>query len=690
MNVTGNVWHEPSTASQPYRSRLNSYDEDELLFGLARALVASLWRRRLLIITMVVAGIAASWVALSTMPSTYIARAEVYFDFSRQSVVSDLPADAVAPSEAMLNTEMQILSARNLMSVVVEELNLTEDPEFNPWLDIVEDTEFNAEIVPTEDEIRTTTVSILLNQIEVSLVPNSYVFSITVETLSPEKSAMIANGVAELFIRERDKRRLDASEDAISWLERRAGSLRERVLESENRVAEERALATPGGQASLTSMAFQIASLREQLAETGANADRLEEAAGQIRNDWENGRMISAARLAMDEGNSLLADEIADAIDVSPESDRIQRLSPLVQEAQRQIAAAGADARSKAQNLQTEIDGLQNVYSTRTSEAQRLRDSEREAAASLAAYEAMLNRLKGRVAADSLDPFWPEAVVISSAVAPAYPASPDRELILALGGVGSLVLASGIALLLNALFPVIASAHDLERTTGIPVLAQVPLTSRGRLPKLQRQLRGGKPSPLAHGLRALRIAIALELRDTAPRILLLTSAEKSESALGYLLAQSFMQAGRKVLLIDADPATTVTSNRTPATGPGLNSILLGEVDPRDLIAQDEISGIDVLLAVTALRDDADLFAYGEAREILAKISLGYDVVIIGAPPVGTLPDARILALLADAVLVVVRRNSSRPSAVINALELLISGGASRVATVLLSQHGRQV
>ena len=43
---------------------------------------------------------------LSTLPSTYVARAEVFFYFSRQNVVSDLPADEVAPSTAMLNTEM--------------------------------------------------------------------------------------------------------------------------------------------------------------------------------------------------------------------------------------------------------------------------------------------------------------------------------------------------------------------------------------------------------------------------------------------------------------------------------------------------------------------------------------------------------------------------------------------------------
>ena len=288
-----------------------------------------------------------------------------------------------------------------------------------------------------------------------------------------------------------------------------------------------------------------------------------------------------------------------------------------------------------------ELDGLLDGLCGPTAEAQALRDAERDATASLAAYEAMLERLKGRVAVDALDPFWPEATVISPAVPPAFPASPDRELILALGGVGSLALASGLALLLNALFPVVTTARELERMTGMPVLGQIPLSPRSGLRSLQRQLRRRGSSPLADGLRALRVAIALELRDAAPRVLLLTSAKRGEgkSRTGYLLAQSFVQAGRKVLLIDADPATQGPFGRTPK-GPGLNSVLLGEVDPGEAIMSDETSGCDVLMAPEALRDDADLFAYGEERVSLSKFATGYNIVILIAPPVGTLPDAR--------------------------------------------------
>ena len=101
---------------------------------------------------------------LSTLPSTYVARAEVFFDFSRQTVVSDLPADEVAPSTAMLNTEMGILSSRNLMSVVVDEFDLIDDPEFNPWLPDTDDEIPVAEAMPPEDEICQTAITFSLTR----------------------------------------------------------------------------------------------------------------------------------------------------------------------------------------------------------------------------------------------------------------------------------------------------------------------------------------------------------------------------------------------------------------------------------------------------------------------------------------------------------------------------------------------
>ena len=412
-------------------------------------------------------------------------------------------------------------------------------------------------------------------------MPNSYVFSVTVETLEPEKSADIANGIADLFIQQRTERRVATSDDAISWLEGRTTDLRDRVRDAENRVAQQRALASPGADTSLNSTAVRIASLRERLAAVRTDAQRLGDLASRLDGAATGAITLDPGTIeALQEFDVVLADEIAAANAQDPD-----RAGELIGQVQQRVEDAARQARREAAPIESELEALLSVYSDQTAETQALRNSEREAAASLAAYEAMLERLKSRIAVGALDPFWPEATVISPAVPPAFPASPDRELIVAMAGIGSLTLASGLALLLNALFPVVTSARTLERSTGIPVLAQLPLPYRRGLKRLQKQMRGAKPSPLTEALRSLRIAIAIETRDLAPRVLMLTSAEteQGKSVTGRLLAQSFAEAGRKVLLID----TASRGGRAEGDpGPDLGAYLRGYADPQDFIEFD--------------------------------------------------------------------------------------------------------
>lgn len=726
MNFQMSPWLEPSVPRQADHDQHRKGDDDDSLFDLAFGLVGTLWRWRLLIVALIAAGIFLTWFSLQSIPSTYVARAEVFFDFSRQTAVSDLPAATVAPSDKMLNTEMAILTSRNQMDVVVEEFNLTEDPEFNPWLvepgeaetddsatasqeevqvnplsalinrvaealNLAEAPAPDSEAVepevvdsttPSEEKIRATAVSFLLNQVDVRLVPDSYVFSITVETLSPEKSAAIANGIADLFIAARDKRRGNASESAVSWLEDRTSNLRDRVREGEAQVANLRVLSSPGGASDIRATAARIAYLREREATLGARSRYISDLSARLAD-------VSAESGLDAETSADLAEFAADLmprLEAALAAGDSNLVASVIDEARTRVTASAADVRGEAVRTQTELDGLLEVYNELTAEAQVLRDAEREAAASLAAYEALLERLKNQISIGALDPFWPEATVISPAVPPGFPSYPNRELILALGGLGGLAVASALAFLFTALFPALSSPREVARATGVPVLVEIPLPRSARLSKVQRRLRRRPRSPMSDAMRALRNAVALESGGPGPHILVLTSAEnrRGKRTVGYMLAQSFAQGGRKALLFDADSETVARYGNT-AAGKERGSILYGETDPKNAITRDPDSGVDILIAPEALRDNTDLFGYGtEERNRLEKIGADYDLVVVVAPSVGSLSDARIFALLADSVLVFVRRHRSRPADVSSALNMLSNAKASRIATVWLS------
>ncbi|MEM9435136.1 MAG: hypothetical protein AAGA12_14530 [Pseudomonadota bacterium] len=685
------------SATSEIREQSNSQflHEDETLFRMSLELLANLWRWHAMVLFIVLVGLAATWLNLQTIPSRYIARAEVLFDFSRQSFVSDLPDTAVAPSSAALNTEMEILGSRRLMGIVVEALSLVEDPEFNPWLtELAEPTESwlrrmsQSEVPalyvsepPTEAEIHHAAVSNLLSSVSVRLVPDSYVFSITVESLSAEKSAAIANDIARLFIEERSQRRLKASEDAIFWLERRTAALQDRLREAEGQVAQQRALSAPGTDSFLASSAIQIASMRERLTTLDADTVLFQDLLADLEIATATGLVVPEAIARTRRVSNALANklEYANGASASEFTKTIEAVRAAIVSS-RQVAA------DDAAQVEYQLKELLEAYSTRTTEMHALRNAEREAAASLAAYEGMLERLKNRIAVGALDPFFSEATVISPAVPPDFPASPERELIFALAGIGSLAVASGIALVLNALFPVVSSTRELERIARAPVVAQLPLPANGNLVRLQKKL-SDNSSRLAEGFRTLRGSIAVGYNKSPPLVILLTSSDELESTrtMGHLLGRSFAQIGKKSLVADLIPAGSGKSQKAKSSL-NLKSVLLGETNLSQAISVDPTTGVGTLNAAQDLADDLGFLAYSSKRVGFNKVAEGFDFVIVVTPPVSALPDVQILSRLSDVVLLTVRRNSSRPATVRGALDLLVRGGGHRFGTVMLSRR----
>ena len=283
--------------------------------------------------------------------------------------------------------------------------------------------------------------------------------------------------------------------------------------------------------------------------------------------------------------------------------------------------------------------------------------------------------------------------IVDRAEAPTSPAGPPLVLDLALAGIVGLILGIGGVFLREHLDTTMRSVRDVDVYLGVPTLASIPAK-----PRRDRALRGRnwrqlaserwEESPLGEAFAALRTAVLLNEDGPAPRVLLITSADKEEgkTTVAVNLALSLARLVQRVLLVDANmrgPAVAgalgVRADRT------LVDYFDQQADWRNCIQPAEQPGLDVLAGGTSEGSPADLLSLPRMRDLMASAAAEYDFVIVDAP--AFLPheaDVRWLASSADSVLLVVRQGVTARESVSQVL-----GGLSRVSGVVLNAFNRR-
>jgi len=184
-------------------------------------------------------------------------------------------------------------------------------------------------------------------------------------------------------------------------------------------------------------------------------------------------------------------------------------------------------------------------------------------------------------------------------------------------------------------------------------------------------------SAAAETYRRLRTGIELAGRDgeAALKTIAVASAERGEgkSTACANLAIAYAQAGRSVLLVDADlrkPVQHRIFNLPHAMG--LSALLAGRCGFGEAVRQSEFAGLAVLCAGPVPASPTELLAAAKRR---------YDIVIVDTPSLAAGADALIVADRCDGAVLVIRRGKTKLGAVENAKESLASARARLVGAV---------
>jgi capsular exopolysaccharide synthesis family protein len=185
------------------------------------------------------------------------------------------------------------------------------------------------------------------------------------------------------------------------------------------------------------------------------------------------------------------------------------------------------------------------------------------------------------------------------------------------------------------------------------VLGQIPQIPARHRKKVLNYLATKPTSAAAEAVRNLRTSILLSNVDNPPKVIVSTSSVPGEGKTtnSLALAQNLVGLGKSVLLIEGDiRKCTFQQYFDDIPDKGLVSVLSGDQTLEEVIFKTPILGADLLVGDKASTNAADLFSSDKFKALIAEVRDKYDTIIIDTPPVLVVPDARIIAQVADAVL----------------------------------------
>ncbi len=260
-----------------------------------------------------------------------------------------------------------------------------------------------------------------------------------------------------------------------------------------------------------------------------------------------------------------------------------------------------------------------------------------------------------------------DMVVSSLPTLPLAPVSPRKGNILFMGAMAGLLLGVGLAIVLEYMDNTVQSTQEIQERLNLPILGSVPRLTSGR-GELQIPSDGTPPefaayhfpaSPFTDAVRIVQNTAASFLPQKAGACMVVTSALPLEgkTLISVVLGTVIASEQKRVLVVDGDLRNPrihdVFQSQSGETG--LSDLLTGKVIKlKEAIRESYVPGLYFLPAGMSPENPVALLKTDRLKEILEACKKVFDVVILDAPPVLGLVDARILAAHADGLILVTR------------------------------------
>lgn len=680
------------TTHQTQSLNSNNFPTDEIDLW---ALVGTLWRGKwwifLCSFMMVCIGI---YYLLELATPMYPARAVVALETQESTVVDfeSVLSGGTGGSEEV-NTQVEVIRSRNLITKLVDQLGLIDDPEFNP--EIRESNPYHPiELLKsllgivgqpkTDAEIKNEVIDNVVSQITVSNIRQSLVFSISAVTENAEKSALVANTLATIYIQDALDVKFTATEQASKWLSQKAAELKQELEASELKVKDFSSNTQLINEESLGLLSRQMKEMRQRVT------------------DLEVARAGALTRL-----NSLQA--VADSTDrtLIAETAKDARLLRLVQSADSseevlvefdtrvrnllvQLKAEYERADQQLQTMKRSEQSFTQKIESQSNDLVELQQLQREAQANGLLYESFLARLKETTIQEGLQK--PDSRLLSEAV-PRPKSSPRGAMLIIMSALFGGLMGAALVLLREMRNNTFRTADELELVTGHSVLGTIPRASGKVRSDILNYARLKPTSVFAEAVRNLRTSVLLSNPDKQPQVIMSTSSVPGEgkTTQSLSLAQNMAGLGKKVLVLEGDIRKLIFAEYFDIHNKAsFLSVLTGDVPLQDAIFQHEDMGIDILIGEKSNINAADIFSSEKFRKFMMMLRQEYDFIIVDSAPVLAVPDARVIGQHVDAIIYSVLWDSTTKTQVKQGIGMITSVGLQVSGLVLSNVDAKQM
>jgi capsular exopolysaccharide synthesis family protein len=652
--------------------------------------------------------------AFATKTPTFAAMGTVVIDPKQQNLAmaQEKEGGYLPPDTSAVDTQVEVLRSPALAEAVVRRLKLYNDPEFNPAMKprLFGLGDAQPPIANPDQQLVASTTNALLSRMWVRRAGLTYVVQVGAVSPSPSKAALLTNTVMDTYL----KRQLDDKLTAVTRANKELGMSLEKMRQdaevAEARVQEYKNSHGLYSAEGATMAEQEVSTLNQQIAIAKADAAEKQAryAAAQTQLRSGGGGADVGAALGSETIKELRKQEAELSVklaqletDFTPAYPEVKRTAAQLKDVRAQIQS---EINRILSNLRAEATAASGRHATllasrgaaqgglaANGEAQvGLLGLQQRADAAKQIYEAYLNRAK-QVAAES-GIAQADATINSPAQTPTSPSSPNMKLGAALALLAGLV-AGGAAMLMAEFWDKhLRSRLDVERELGVPFAGVLP-DFRSVKPK---GLRGPAAEPaeylvshpfsgFAEAFRNLRAFLTISARGDQAKLIAVTSAvpREGKSLTSFCLARTLALSGARVVLVDCDLRQRGTTKLAGEPEIGLVEVVQDKAPLDEALIHDPKSNCYILPAA-GNSVPYDLFSNPETDEVLRSLSDQFDYVILDAPPILGVADARILAAKADRVLYLVQWNKTPLRAAQSAVDILQECGAD-VAGALLTK-----